>query len=197
MKKARFPAFLLLAMAVSLISCEQKPPGTGLQAEPGAPDEGSVSFDIEPVGGAGIRQWLATYTGDGKSAKFRIEFGATRPSSGVLFGAGKFIAVPGSDASTFLRSLKTALGAKSLPSHTERVRELPFQLAVIGDNLSRASGGGFNAQPPGDWTATKIFLAGGEAEVFLNTNTVLGKAEFSIKDPDDGDQVLAELAKVL
>jgi hypothetical protein len=40
-------------------------------------------------------------------------------------------------------------------------------------------------------------LASGEAEVFLNTNTVLGKAEFSIKDPDEGDQVLAELAKVL
>lgn len=197
MKKARFQTFLLLAMAVSLVSCQRKPPGTGLQAEPGTPDQGSVSFDIEPVGGAGIRQWLATYTGDGKSAKFRIEFGATRPSSGILFGEGKFIAEPGSDASTFLQSLKRALGAKTLPSHTKRVRELRFQLAVIGDNLSRASGGGFNAEPPGDWTATKIFLAGGEAEVFLNTNTVLGKAEFSIKDPDEGDQVLAELAKVL
>jgi len=58
---------------------------------------------------------------------------------------------------------------------------LPFQLAVIGDNLSRASGGGCNAQPAGDWTARKIFLAGGEAKVFLNTNPVLGKAELSIQ----------------
>ena len=43
----------------------------------------------------------------------------------------------------------------------------------------------------------KIFFGDDEAEVFLNANPVSGKAEFSIKDPDYGDQVLAELAKVL
>jgi hypothetical protein len=33
--------------------------------------------------------------------------------------------------------------------------------------------------------------------MFLNTDPKAGKAEFSIKDPDCGDAVLAELAKVL
>jgi hypothetical protein len=143
--------------------------------------------------------WLATYTEGGKTARFRIQFGPIKSSSGVGFGNGKFVAESGSDASTFLLSLKKALEAKTLPNRVEKVRELPFQLAVIGDKLSRApnGAGGFNAQPAGDWTATKIFLAGGEAEVFLNTNNILSKAEFSIKDPDYGDQVLAELAKVL
>lgn len=45
----------------------------------------------------------------------------------------------------------------------------------------------------------KIFIGKKDdpAEVFLNFNTVLRKGEFSIKDPDYGDDVLKELAKVL
>jgi len=45
----------------------------------------------------------------------------------------------------------------------------------------------------------KIFLGKGdsEGEVFLNFNSALGKGEFSIKDSDYGDFVIAELAKVL
>ena len=43
----------------------------------------------------------------------------------------------------------------------------------------------------------KISLSGGEGEVFLNLNPATNNAEFSIKDADYGDIVLAELAKVL
>ena len=45
----------------------------------------------------------------------------------------------------------------------------------------------------------KIFLGEGESEgeVFLNFNSAVGKAEFSIKASDYGDFVMAELAKVL
>jgi len=43
----------------------------------------------------------------------------------------------------------------------------------------------------------KIFLGEGDTggEVFLNLNWVLGKAEFSIKDSDYGDFVIAELGE--
>ena len=43
----------------------------------------------------------------------------------------------------------------------------------------------------------KIFLAGDQSEVFLNLNPTTNKGEFSIKDVDYGDVVIAELAKVL
>jgi len=59
--------------------------------------------------------------------------------------------------------------------------------------------GGFSEKPRGSWTAMKIFLEAGdqEGEVFLNLNPELGKGEFSIKDEDYGDFVVAQLAKVL
>jgi hypothetical protein len=43
----------------------------------------------------------------------------------------------------------------------------------------------------------RIISGAGSSEVYLNLNPVLGKGEFSIKDPDYGDGVLLELAKVL
>lgn len=70
---------------------------------------------------------------------------------------------------------------------------------VVGEKLSRSGEGGYATDPLGDWTAIKIFLPKGDdkGEVFLGLNLVLGKAEFSIKDPDDGSYLLAQLAKVL
>jgi hypothetical protein len=43
----------------------------------------------------------------------------------------------------------------------------------------------------------KIFVARGdrEGQVFLNLNPVLKKGQFSIKDADYGDMVLAQLAQ--
>jgi hypothetical protein len=68
---------------------------------------------------------------------------------------------------------------------------------ILARNQTRSSDGGFSARPDGDWIAMKIFLSGDQGEVFFNLNPVLGKAEFSIKDPDYGDFVIGELAKVL
>jgi hypothetical protein len=56
-----------------------------------------------------------------------------------------------------------------------------------------------NTQPAGNWTAMKIFIGDGddESEVFLNFNPVSKKAQFSEKDVDYGDAVVAKLATVL
>jgi hypothetical protein len=44
-------------------------------------------------------------------------------------------------------------------------------------------------EPPGNWTAIKVFIGEGEqeAELFLNINEVSRKRQFSIKNPDYGD----------
>ncbi len=109
------------------------------------------------------------------------------------------MAEPGSDASFLLVDLKRALEAKAPPTKVQKLKTLPFTFVNLGDSLSHESGGGFNDKPPGNWTAMKIFIGQREqeGEVFLNFNLAIRKREFSIKDPDYGDLVLAELAKVL
>jgi len=176
-------------------------------AEHYIPAPGSVGFDIEALQpDNSSRLWLATYSSQGKIAKFRIELGATKPLSDkesrdfdIEQGEGSFIAEPGSDSSILLADLKKALEAKKLPSKVQRVRSLPFTFVSFGKNQSQASDGGFNAKPPGNWTPMKIFIGEGEQEgdVFLNLNPVIKKGQFSIKDPDYGDAVLAHLARVL
>jgi hypothetical protein len=118
----------------------------------------------------------------------------------VKTGEGRLVAEPGSDASVLLSDHKRALEAKASPVTVQRARTLPFTFVNLGENPSQApSGGGFNQDPPGDWTAIKIFIGEGdqEGEVFLNFNQTIGKGQFSIKDPDYGDLVLKQLATVL
>lgn len=98
-----------------------------------------------------------------------------------------------------LVDLKKALQAKTPPAKVKRSTSLPFTYAILGENETRSPDGGFNDKPAGNWTAMKIFIEGDsdQGEVFLNFNSQLKKAEFSIKDPDYGDLVLAKLATVL
>jgi hypothetical protein len=57
----------------------------------------------------------------------------------------------------------------------------------------------FSGKPPGDWPSTKISLpkGGHDGEAFFNFNPILGKGEFSRKNPEYGGYLLHELAKVL
>lgn len=98
-----------------------------------------------------------------------------------------------------LAYLEKALQAKNRHLPTAKKTGVPFTYASFGDNLSQAVGGGFSASRPGNWTAIKLFLGQGdqEGEVFLNINPKFRKGQFSMKDPDYGDLVLTELAKVL
>jgi hypothetical protein len=176
-------------------------------AERYIPAPGSVGFGIEPLpGDTASQNWLATYSSQGKTAKFRIELEATKPLNDkesrdfdVQQGEGRFVAEPGSDASFLLADLMKALQAKKLPAKVKRVSNLPFVFVSFGRNQSQASRGGFNAKPPGNWTPMKIFIGKGEQEgdMFLNLNPVIKKGQFSIKDPECGDILLAQLAQVL
>jgi hypothetical protein len=154
----------------------------------------------------GSTRLRATYQSQGRLAEFVIEFGPTRNvdykgSNDFPIGTGKgrFVAEPGSDATALLSDLQKALEAKTMPAKVHRAQELPFTFANIGDNLSQAPDGGFNANPPGGWTAIKIFIGEREqeSEVFINFNKAIGRGQFSIKDADYGDLILKQLATVL
>jgi hypothetical protein len=177
-------------------------------SEPYLSDKYSLPFDIAPLpGNKDAREWLATYASHGKVAKFRFRIDASsaedsKSAEGVVsvdFGKGAIIAEPGSDASVFLADLKKVLEAKHLPAKVQRTPSLPFTYAILGEHESQAVGGGFQPKPAGNWTAMKIFLGSEneDCEVFLNLNPVTGKAQFSEKDVDYGDAVLAKLATVL
>jgi len=196
---------VLLLFCASLLACQRGhaplQPETPV-VETYVPAEGSVGFDILPTGSSGdLRTWLATYTDEeGKTTRFGIELGAATgadsQSSQISSGQGKFLSEVGSDPIPLLTSLKKALQAKQMPAHVQKVDVLPFEFALLGENQTRSSNGSFSDKPRGDWTAMKIFLASGKAEVFLNFNPAIHKAEFSIKDQRYGDLVLAELARV-
>jgi hypothetical protein len=195
-------AICLVSVFIALTACNRNSPTQLISIEPVyiASSE-SVPFDISRVkGGDEITgEWMATYTGQRKTAHFRIVIDPPNAKGQFAGGTGKFVAEPGSDASTLILELKKALEAKALPQKVQRITYLPFEYASLGDNLSQISGGGFNTKPAGHWTALKIFVGPEEddAEVFLNINPVLNKAEFSIKDVDYGDLMLARLAQVL
>jgi hypothetical protein len=144
---------------------------------------------------------MATYARGGRSAKFRIDFEPAQKKSNdefvSAFGKGRIVSVTGSDSALLLEHLKKALEAKSVPKHVKRGQQIEFEYVTLGDHMSHAPEGGFNAKPPGNWSPSKLFLANGEGEVFFNINPLMKIGEFSIKDSEYRDIVLTELAKVL
>jgi hypothetical protein len=170
-------------------------------AEPLVPDVGDawLSFELQgPEDHGNATLYHATYRAEGRVARFDFELNIKPPSAdGLAFG--RFVAVPGSDSLVLIRNLKTTLAAKKLPTGKERVSELPFAFILLGNDMSHDTDGGMSPEPRGHWTAMKLFIGHekDDAEVFLNINLTLHKAEFSIKDEEYGDTLLRYLAKVL
>ncbi len=159
-----------------------------------------MTFDLQPKGQQSETSWLysVVYNKQGKVAHFQVEFHlSSQPNSGMRFGKGRFISEPDSDSSVLLADLKKALDANHIPANKIRVRELPFEVAILGEHQKRNDDGSFADAGDGTWVAAKLFLRDGEDEVFFNFESAGGKGEFSMKDPDYGDGVLQELAKVL
>jgi hypothetical protein len=196
---------VLIAVSVGLTSCREHRanPETRL-TEPYAPVAGAVGLDLLPLHSEeGSRDWLASYTDERGTTKFRIELGPAATSddksSPASSGKGRFLAEAGSDPIPLLDSLKKALEAKHMPTNIRKTEALTFDYVSLGENQTRLADGSFGGKPKGDWTAMKIFLGQGKnaGEVFLNFNGVAHQAEFSIKDPEYGDIVIEQLAKVL
>jgi hypothetical protein len=206
--KSIFPSLVILL--IFTMACNRPAPEAQVKStETYLVSTNAVGFQISPLPSEnGYNRWFATYAAGGKTAKFIIELAQEQTQDDtdkqfvIKFGKGRFVTQPGSDASVLLADLKKALEAKKLPSRVPRSATLPFTFANIGENMSQSGDGGFSVKPAGNWTAIKLFLGEGEkeedvGEVFLNLNPTIRMGEFSIKDPDYGDLVVAQLAKVL
>ena len=121
--------------------------------------EGSLGFDVG-AGGESDGQFAASYTSQGKTAKFRIELGAPEApeKTNFAFGKGRFVAEPGSEPEVFLSDLAKALEAKKVPKKSSRSADLPFEYAILGEKQSRSKDGGFTDSPSGNWTSLKLFF---------------------------------------
>jgi hypothetical protein len=186
---------LLLLVAIALsIACSKPSAPPVVHSEPGGPVAESyvptataVRFDILPVGGSeDTRVWLASFTDEGRTTRFRIE----------LSQQGKFLAETGSDPIPLLDRLKKALAAKRMPQNVKQADTLPFEYEVLGEDQSRSATGTYSSQPKGPWTTMKVVLANGKGEVFLNLNPADHQGEFAAKDARYGDVVLGELSRV-
>ena len=188
-----------------LVAC-RRPESVGSAAEHYNPDESSVAFELQPLPRENdSERWLCTYASQGKTARFRIELGPANASDtnvasefNFRFGEGRFVPEAGSEPSVLTADLGRALQAKSLPRPAPKKVVVPFTFVILGENLSQDRNGGFGATFCG-WTAMKIFLGEGddEGQVFLNVDPKMRIGQFSMKEPEYGDLVLAELAKVL
>ncbi|MGY5776828.1 hypothetical protein [Rhizobium sp. LEGMi135b] len=166
----------------------------------------SLPFRIVPITGGSDPETLAlmAHYGEGQDqTKFLIEIQGPRKKDGsadldtrASFSHGEFRHVASSRPTRFFEQLANTLSADS-PIFSDAKQEiLPFDIAFLGPPTMRFSGGGFGGGP-GDWYATKLFLAEGAAEVYFNFNLKSGEAEFSMKDEDYGNIVLSELSKVI
>jgi hypothetical protein len=195
-----------LLVLLTLAGCHSSAPsqsGPSL-VEPYSPIDGAVGFEttLSKAAPDGTVEWSAEYSDKSGVTRFKFKLAPSSPSTtdkSLSFGKGAFVAIDGSEPQPLLNALKVALQAKTIPQRVKREDELPFTYAVLGTNLARYKDGGFGGH--GTWTAIKLFLPanqdGDEAEVFLNLNSATNKGEFSIKDPDYGNDVLAAMAKVL
>ncbi len=214
MARCRLALIFVALLLIVVSACKRQEPASNPASKENLPEKyvevpSAVGFDIELVPGekGGPSEWLATYRAEDKVARFRVEFAPpkTVPAKEMsedftlVAGKGRLIAEPDSDASVLLRDLQKALEARALPKNFKRVQSVPFTFVNLGGEMSQAPEGGFSVDPPGHWTAIKLFIGEGkdEGQVFLNINPAIRKGQFSIKDPDCGDIVLGHLAKVL
>jgi hypothetical protein len=123
-------------------------------------------------------------------------------SRGTLSSWGRAIlAVKDRATGTALLELLAKAFGGQMPNPVQRPFvpvPLVVNTAVLGENLTRESMGGFNART-GGWTATKWFpqADGLEAEVFFNFNLEQRIGEFSEKDADYADDLVAVFATTL
>jgi hypothetical protein len=196
--KRLFPFVFVTVWAVSCSHNSKPLPAE--KPETYSPVEGSLGFEVNAVGNSD-RVLLGSYSSNGKTAKFRIELDEPTLSRNanlpIFFGKGKFVVEPGSEPEGFISDLAEVLEARKLPNGVRRSPTLPFEYAVLGRNQSRSNEGGFADSPGGHWTLLKLFFGDDQGEVYLNFNLAIKKPEFSIKDPDYGDYVIGELAKML
>lgn len=168
----------MLVVAASLLTAGAFVAGA-TAAPPPSPDDITVRFATRIAFGSDKALPLvfdANYAGPGSTARFRISLTNER----VVLSA-----VPGSDARSFLVALRRALHATHVPKAVRRVKRLSLDVAILG------------YKPATGLIRSKLFFRNDTGETYLNLNLKTGFGEFSLKDEEYGDVVIAELAKVV
>jgi hypothetical protein len=136
----------LAAFLLGLAGCNRYIEETTNPTEQYLSDSNSVGYDIQSVSAPqNSYVWIATYTAQGKTGRFRIELGASQPLDDkeskqfdIQSGHGKLVAEPGSDASILLTDLKKAPEAKTLPTKVQRARSPSLALGHTSRKLPAA-----------------------------------------------------------
>jgi hypothetical protein len=192
----------ILLSTIPIVGCSSQMESSPL-GQPG-------TFAIEEIASEGTpeglkKTWLATVANENGKPPFHFRLEMLLKSLNgpvpMAFSKAAIVREKGNDGGPFLQQVAKAIGAKSIPKTSKKADRLDISIAILGSGMSRHSepgepGSGFTQTPAGDWTTTKAFLGDGEAEVFLNLNQKLAVGEFSPKDPDYADGVVAELAKI-
>ena len=150
------------------------------------------------------RLWRLRFGDDRTADAFDFAFRIPAPmntDSAIPVASGSLRRVVGANGRALMQALARAFGADTALKSVARADSLRIQVAVLGMRLQHAPGkslyaGEFTADHPGDWVVTKLFLAGGEVEVFLAVNTRSGEAQLFAKDPDYANAVVGEFARL-
>jgi hypothetical protein len=150
------------------------------------------------------RAWRLTFDSTKAGAAFEVVLNVPanmNPDSALAITHGVLRRVSGGDGAAFLYSLARAFGADSVPRAAVPADSLMLDVGFLGTRLSHSSGkwvyaGEFTSAPPGNWIVTKLFLAAGQAEVFLAIEPTTGEAQLIAKDPDSANGVVAEFARL-
>lgn len=120
----------------------------------------------------------------------------SREGTPITWGEATILVADRGEGVKFLDSIGRAFKLNAPAERTRQPLEpWKFNTAVLGDGMNREPQGGFSGQG-GSWSATKWFLErdGFSSEVFFNYNLKEMKGEFSEKDPDYREDLLAVLA---
>lgn len=172
-----------VAALAFLLSCSRPADSAPVVVEKAQPAPTFVEVDLQPLpGDHGAQVWLATYNAAGKTAKFRMDFGAAESTPNGKSGEGTVIPQAGSDSSALLADLQKVLQAKTAPVAPPTKTSVPFTYILQGSD-----------------SAMKLIFGDGDkqSEILMNIDSAAKKAKFSMKDPRYGDLALAELAKAL
>ncbi len=141
-------------------------------------------FDCRAAGPANFTVGVTAKSKDGKR---------------MAWGEATILVADRGNGAKLLDSISTAFKRKSPTERKQQPLESwKFNTAVLGEGMKREPQGGFGGQG-GSWCATKWFLErdGFSAEVFFNYNLKDMKGEFSEKDPEYREDLLAVLAVVV
>lgn len=199
MRTGHFPVHCLLLMCLACDRPLTVDPAISSTTGPGQTEAlPAVQFQLTTLDVApdGTTRYLGEAEQTPGACAFEIVIGTTAEDAFAIAKAA-FERRAGADCTELLEALGRALGfSGSLPTPAP-IHRLEASIVVLGVNQSRDARGGLSSDPRGEWTATKLFVADGEGEVFLDLNPKKHLGEFSLKDQDCARTVITEFARIL